>query len=67
MEPVLNIPAFYLAGPRAEELYGYSWVDPRTNANPFQDKSQLRYYRSGETFIMSDIIPNGTCQPISEV
>ncbi|KAE9572776.1 hypothetical protein CGMCC3_g11228 [Colletotrichum fructicola] len=66
--PTLNISAFYLPE-RYRTIFGNNWTDPRTNTQPFSDRSKVTYtYNMGnETYDLNYIKSNGTCQPVTEI
>ncbi|EQB50638.1 hypothetical protein CGLO_09894 [Colletotrichum gloeosporioides Cg-14] len=66
--PTLNISAFYLPE-RYNTVFGNNWTDPRTNTQPFSDRSKVTYtYNMGnDTYDLNYIRSNGTCQPVTEI
>ncbi|KAF5523617.1 hypothetical protein CGCA056_v004401 [Colletotrichum aenigma] len=66
--PTLNISAFYLPE-RYKTIFGNNWTDPRTNTQPFSDRSKVTYtYNMGnDTYDLNYIRSNGTCQPVTEI
>ncbi|KAF5506281.1 hypothetical protein CGCS363_v005435 [Colletotrichum siamense] len=66
--PTLNISAFYIPE-RYSTIFGNNWTDPRTNTQPFSDRSKVTYtYNIGnDTYDLNYIRSNGTCQPVTEI
>jgi len=62
--PVLNISATWLLPSAA--IYGWNWTDPRTGQQPFRDGNRASYAIGNETYPLSYMKANGSCQPMRD-
>ncbi|OLN86906.1 hypothetical protein CCHL11_04617 [Colletotrichum chlorophyti] len=67
LAPTLNISAFWIPANNTYfgTAYGWNWTDPRTNAQPFNNATKVTYATGNETYSISHIVANGSCQPLS--